>query len=582
MNAAPAAAAEADAVLILSVFATEPLAVGGLRLAGLPGPGRDAVIRRLPQLLGPGAPVVRVPVSVTDDRLLGGLDLAATLAEGRPVRQHGLLAQADGGCVVLSMAERLAPRTVASLTQVMDAGSVNTQRDGIAGQAPARFAVVALDESLADDEPLADALSDRLALTLSSDHLSPADLSPLDERTGEIATARRRLPAVTADDAVTAALSRAALALGIGSMRPLLAAVTAARIVAALAGRTAVTEEDAATVARLVLSPRARCLPAADEAVEPPPPARDETADDTGDDRDRSDEATPHDVVVAAAAAALPPGVLTLLDRRAARRRRARAGRSAVRQSSRRRGRPIGSIAGLPDGRARLNLLATLKAAAPWQRLRDAPPGRLALTRDDFRLTRFKHRAQTTTLFVVDASGSTARQRLAEVKGAVEYLLADCYVRRDEVGLLAFRGDEPELVLPPTRSLTLARRRLTDLPGGGATPLAAAIDAAADIALAEIRKGATPAVVFMTDGRGNVGRGGIRGDPEAAAQALEAARDFACAGLNALLIDTARRPQARARELADAMGADYLALPHVSSEALTGAVQATLAQRGAA
>ncbi len=582
MNAAAGAAAEPDAVLVLRVFATDPPGLGGLRLAGLPGPGRDAVIRWLPRLLQPGAPVVRVPAGVTDDRLLGGLDLAATLAEGRPVRQHGLLAQADGGCVVLSMAERLPPRTVANLTQVMDARQVNTQRDGIAGQAPARFAVVALDESLADDEPLAEALSDRLALTLFSDHLSAADLSALDAGAAGIAAARRRLPAVTADDAVTASLSQAALALGIGSLRPLLAAVTVARIVAALAGRTAVGAEDAATAARLVLSPRARCLPGAEDAVPPEPPAPDKADDDSGDGRDRGSEAPPPDVVLAAAAAALPPGVLANLDRRAARRRRARAGRSAVRHSSRRRGRPIGSIAGLPDGRARLNLLATLKAAAPWQRLRHASPGRLALTRDDFRLTRFKHRAQTTTLFVVDASGSTARQRLAEVKGAVEYLLADCYVRRDEVGLLVFRGDAPELVLPPTRSLTLARRRLTDLPGGGATPLAAAIDAAAELALAQIRKGATPAVVFMTDGRGNVGRSGVRGDPEAAAQALQAAREFAAAGLNALLIDTARRPQARARELAEAMGADYLALPHASSEALTGAVQATLAQRGAA
>ena len=100
------------------------------------------------------------------------------------------------------------------------------------------------------------------------------------------------------------------------------------------------------------------------------------------------------------------------------------------------------------------------------------------MRRDDFRMTRFQQRTRTTTIFVVDASGSSALNRLAEAKGAVELLLADCYVRRDQVALLAFRGKEAELLLPPTRSLVRAKRSLAGLPGGGGTPLAAGIDAA--------------------------------------------------------------------------------------------------------
>ncbi|MEK9655791.1 MAG: VWA domain-containing protein [Halieaceae bacterium] len=129
-----------------------------------------------------------------------------------------------------------------------------------------------------------------------------------------------------------------------------------------------------------------------------------------------------------------------------------------------------------------MNILATLRAAAPWQPLRKRERGPrargLEIRRDDIHLTRFQQRRETLTLFVVDASGSAAMQRLAEAKGAVELLLADCYVRRDQVALIAFRDESAELLLPPTRSLVRAKKALAALPGGGATPMAAALDLA--------------------------------------------------------------------------------------------------------
>src|SRR4029450_5166679 len=113
----------------------------------------------------------------------------------------------------------------------------------------------------------------------------------------------------------------------------------------------------------------------------------------------------------------------------------------------------------------------------------------------------FRQRTRTTTIFVVDASGSSALNRLAEAKGAVELLLADCYVRRDRVALLAFRGRGADLLLPPTRSLVAAKRGLGGLPGGGGTPLAAGIEAGLALADAVGRKGETPVVILLTDGR---------------------------------------------------------------------------------
>lgn len=194
------------------------------------------------------------------------------------------------------------------------------------------------------------------------------------------------------------------------------------------------------------------------------------------------------------------------------------------------------------------------------------------MRRDDFRVTRFRRRSESTTIFAVDASGSTALQRLGEAKGAVELLLAECYVRRDRVALLAFRGQGAELLLPPTRSLVRAKRSLASLPGGGATPLAAGIEAAAELADSVARRGGTPLVVLLTDGRANVARDGSAGRARAAEEATQAARLFRGASLGALVVDTSPRPQPQAQQLASEMRASYLPLPRASSAVLRDAV----------
>ena len=149
---------------------------------------------------------------------------------------------------------------------------------------------------------------------------------------------------------------------------------------------------------------------------------------------------------------------------------------------------------------------------------------------EDFRIVRYRQPRGATTIFVVDASGSSAMQRLAEVKGAIELLLADCYVRRDSVALIAFRGIGAEIVLPPTRSTARAKRRLTGLPGGGGTPLASGLDAALALADQVRRKGQSPLLVLMTDGRANVCRDGTGGRARAMEEAIDAGRRLFAAG----------------------------------------------------
>ena len=180
------------------------------------------------------------------------------------------------------------------------------------------------------------------------------------------------------------------------------------------------------------------------------------------------------------------------------------------------------------------------------------------------------------TVFVVDASGSQAVQRLAEVKGAVELLLADCYTRRDQVALIAFRGREAELVLPPTRSLVRAKRTLAGVPGGGGTPLAAGIDAATVLARDIVRQGRSAQAVLLTDGSANVGYDASAGRKAAMADAETAAKRFRAGGTPALLLDTSPRGNPNAESLAHAMGAAYVPLPHADARTVHRSISAAM------
>jgi magnesium chelatase subunit D len=203
----------------------------------------------------------------------------------------------------------------------------------------------------------------------------------------------------------------------------------------------------------------------------------------------------------------------------------------------------------------------------------------LVIRADDFRIKRFKEQARTIAIFAVDASGSAALNRLPEAKGAIQLLLADCYVRRDQVALLAFRGTSAECLLPPTHALARAKRSLAGLPGGGPTPLATGINAARLLAEAERRKGHRPLLVLLTDGGANIGRDGKPGRAMAAADAMAAGKLCKAANVAALVVDTAPRKQAFVAQLAAAMGARYMPLPYADSARLSRAVQAEGAGR---
>ena len=326
-KAPPGAQRWRDALKALWAFALDPVLLGGVWLRAPHGPVRERWLAEMAALGGPG---VRIPSHVDDERLMGGLDLSASLRSGSTVAQTGLLSRAHGHWVVLPMAERMRADTLARLVQAQDRGEVHALHVGNQAAQSCAFGVVALDESLADEPPLASALCDRLSLWLDLSDLAWADVghsavgaspwadnhdhdnttasattSVASKRQAHIATphstrplglsdappiplallsARERLTHIHLNDDQTQALCHTALALGVGSLRASLAACRLACASAAWHGHSEVSDEDVAWAARMVLAPRATQLPASapEDAAEsePPPPSEAEAPPD--------------------------------------------------------------------------------------------------------------------------------------------------------------------------------------------------------------------------------------------------------------------------------------------------------------
>lgn len=588
--AAPDARAQAalwaDALHALQLLALAPERLGGVWLRAPHGPVREAFLQALSAL---PRKLWRVPGSVDTSRWLGGLDLSATLHSGALRQQAGLLRQADGGLLCLPMAERLAPHLGATLAQTLDRGGVDTG----SGLDASRFAVVALDESDADEAPLAPALQERLAIWLDLRELPPQVLRSRSAHPGPDLSAPP-VSQVVAGDSALEALCVLALQLGIDSLRVPQLALSVAQASAALAGRDHVAEDDLTLACRLVLAPRARQWPApapedsadeqADEQADEAEPPEDPVPQDAPPDTPPPDAASAppapdaealQEMMVAAAVARLPTDLLQQLMLGASARKAGALGSSGQAVRGGLRGRPLPPRAGRPGGGARLHLLATLRAAAPRQRLRGRhdPQTPLRIRLEDLHLHRYQQHAPSCLILALDASGSSALHRLAEAKGAVQLLLEQSYARRDSVCVIGFRGASAQLLLPMTRSLVRARRALSGLPGGGGTPLASALQLAHAQAAQLQRQGVTPLLVVLSDGRANVTLAGLGGRVQAQAEAQHWAKAWQQSGHASLWIDTSPQADPQAQGLAQALGGRYLPMPQLQSQRLAQTLQ---------
>ncbi len=566
-----------DALLGAALFAVAPFELNGIHLRSRPGPAQEAWFDSLRRMANPDFKFRRMPGSVTAERLVGGMDLAATLASSKPVHRDGILAESNGGIIIAPMADRMDLSAACSIASAFDTREVRIERDSVSATLAARFALIVIDESDQSDDKVHSVLLDRLSVSLDLEGFSLIDLESHAFDYEQILSARAMYKSVSIQDKDREILVRLGFRMGLVSLRPIIFASAVACAHAALFGRLHTEETDILVATRLVLLPRALMLPEEDVVNEEvPPEPLEETEKDYDDGEVKSLDKPLEDQVLDAAVSQIPDNLLDKIHARQPRvMRGAREGKAGEVGNAQRRGRPAGVRRGGSNEGQRLNIIETLRAAAPFQKLRKAglSSSRVRVMREDFRYTRFKHRTETTAIFVVDASGSSALHRLAEVKGAVQLVLADCYVRRDEIALISFRGTKADLLLPPTRSLVRAKRQLISLPGGGGTPLASGLQSALLIADGARRKGRSPLIVVMTDGSANVALDGRGGRKQAEEDALNAARMIFVAGIGALMIDTSPRPREQAKKIADEMHADYLLLPNAQRNGVVEAVK---------
>ncbi|MEL6959779.1 MAG: magnesium chelatase subunit D [Pseudomonadota bacterium] len=537
----------------IALLAVDPAGLGGIVIRARHGPVRAAFLESLSLLPSPQS---RLHPMMEDDAIFGGLDLTETLRLGRFVEREGLLSRS--GTMVLTMGERCDATLAARLSAQVDKGKMPP--------------LVILDEGSDPDEATPSLLIERLAFHITLDlAVDQIGILPSDY---DFAQARERLDRVrTSVDAIRQ-ITEVCLSLGIDSARAPLFALRAARANAALAGRSILSSDDIETAVAFCLSHRAVKFPSPSEDEDPAPQETSPDQCEASEQIEGPDQlGRLDDRVLEAAMANLPAGLLDGLQPRGT--LGAGSGAGAKRKGNR-RGRPRPSRPGVLSGRNRLDLIATLRSAAPWQKLRGAEAGRIKVSPSDFRIRQFEDKSDRVLIFAVDASGSAAIARLAEAKGAVELLLSEAYARRDHVSLVSFRGQAAQTLLPPTRSLVQTKRRLAGLPGGGGTPLAAGLVEALALAETAQRQGMTPCIVLLTDGRANIALNGDADRKAAATDAASIARHIRSHKIDTIVLDLGNRPTRDLEGLAHEMDGMYVPLPRADARRMSSAVSSAL------
>ncbi|HEY3138838.1 MAG TPA: magnesium chelatase ATPase subunit D [Blastocatellia bacterium] len=617
-----AVAGQGAAKHALLLLAIEPELRGAL-IASEGGAGKSTLARAFAPLLPQTAPLserlsvaaptgyaecVELPLGITEDRLLGGFDLEATLTAGQATFSRGLLSQADGRVVYVDDINLLDTNIVIHIAHAMDLKQVLVEREGFSAIHSADFILVGTfnategqpfsmlrDRAGLIVDPRAECSTEEVAeiiersFRFDRDPFSFADEFALE--TAEIRSlvedARGRLPRVRISRDLVRQIAVTAISLGVEGNRADIFALKAARANAALAGRESINDDDVVAAIQLVLVPRATTLPREHSGAQSREPALEPDESQRVDDRQDFAAGPIEDTMIRATDARVPDDVLSTLQPSS---RASKAGKrfKATRSN---RGRYVrSSIHRSHDARVAID--ATLRAAAPFQPSRRMQGRKKASGKQqrklagcynsvkilprDLRFKEFKHRSGILFIFAVDASGSMAWNRMAQAKGALWRLLAEAYLHRDKVALISFRGEGSEVLLAPTRSVELAKRLVDTLPAGGGTPISAAVIKAIELArLARLQGISRSMLVLFTDGRANVT---LREDGTIEAELRQLEELLRSERIASVVVDTRSKfvSAGDASRLAQTLGSRYVYLPRSDAPTLIKAIESTV------
>jgi len=600
---------------------------GGLLIGGRKGTAKTTLVRAAQELLAPRK-IIELPLNVTEDMLFGSIDIEYAVSKGERRFLPGILGKANDNVLYIDEANLLRQELLTAVLDANTAGFNHVERDGISFTHEVNYTVIGtmnpeegilpghiLDRfgmyvDVQGEAEIADRVEIiKRALAYGKDIAkfrkqyaeSIAELHEL------VNISRETLKQVEVTEAMMQLAAQMCAQAFCAGHRAEIYLLEAARAIAALAKRTYILPQDMQEAAVYVLPHRMRTPPEAqemeqdqqeneepeekqeqeqneDDAPEqpdelPPPPQLPDNEDDgSNEDSDENNEqdekqeqeqnsnqlAPEEQIADIDRSFRIPKLVLDMGKNTTLRRG---SGKRSTTKTDLKQGRYV--RAELPKAKVEdLAFDATIRAAAPYQRMREANGCALNIQKEDLRQKVREKRIGNTFLFAVDVSGSMgARERMRAVKGAIFYMLQDAYQKRDRVGMLAFRRQKAEVLLPITRSVDLAQKCLAEMPTGGKTPLADGL-ATALLTLARLNKKDSelePILVLVTDGRANaVEEDG--GDPVTAA--IKIAEKIRKAKITSVVIDTENDfiKLGVAKKVAQAMGASYYNLNQLSKE----------------